>query len=42
MHVTEAAKAGIARHLGDLLEGLDPTRYSQMAVLPGAGPMRIG
>jgi glycosyltransferase involved in cell wall biosynthesis len=33
MHVTEAAQAGIARHVGDLLEGLDPERYSQMAVL---------
>jgi glycosyltransferase involved in cell wall biosynthesis len=33
MHVTEAAQAGIARHLGDLLDGLDPDRYSQMAVL---------
>ncbi len=33
MQVTEAAQAGIAQHLGDLLEGLDPKRYSQMAVL---------
>jgi glycosyltransferase involved in cell wall biosynthesis len=33
MQVTEAAQAGIARHLTDLLDGLDPDRYSQMAVL---------
>ena len=33
MQITEAAQAGIAQHLGDLLEGLDPDRYSQMAVL---------
>jgi glycosyltransferase involved in cell wall biosynthesis len=33
MQITEAAQAGIARHLGDLLDGLDPDRYSQMAVL---------
>lgn len=33
MQVTEAAQAGIAQHLGDLMNGLDPERYSQMAVL---------
>jgi glycosyltransferase involved in cell wall biosynthesis len=33
MQITEAAQAGIAQHIGDLLDGLDPGRYSQMAVL---------
>ncbi len=33
MQVTEAAKAGIAQHIGDLVRGLDPQRCRQRAVL---------
>lgn len=33
IQVTEAAKAGIAQHIGDLVQGLDPERYRQRAVL---------